>query len=59
MPAVALFPVTPEELKTADGSEATNPDNLICRAVRAVKEALPELGRDLRRGARPLHDPRP
>jgi porphobilinogen synthase len=44
VPAVALFPVTPGELKSADGSEATNPDNLICRAVRAVKNALPELG---------------
>jgi porphobilinogen synthase len=44
VPAVALFPVTPDELKTADGREATNPDNLICRAVRAIKQALPELG---------------
>jgi porphobilinogen synthase len=44
VPAVALFPVTPGELKSADGSEATNPDNLICRAVRAVKDALPDLG---------------
>jgi porphobilinogen synthase len=44
VPAVALFPVTPPELKSADGKEATNPDNLICRAVRAVKSALPELG---------------
>ncbi len=44
VPAVALFPVTPTELKSADGREATNPDNLICRAVRAVKDALPELG---------------
>jgi porphobilinogen synthase len=44
VPAVALFPVTPTELKSADGREATNPDNLSCRAVRAVKAALPELG---------------
>jgi porphobilinogen synthase len=44
VPAVALFPVTPGELKSADGREATNPDNLICRAVRAVKDALPDLG---------------
>ncbi|HEX5080168.1 MAG TPA: porphobilinogen synthase [Geminicoccaceae bacterium] len=44
VPAVALFPVTPVELKSADGREAINPDNLICRAVRAVKDALPELG---------------
>jgi len=44
IPAVALFPVTPPERKSADGGEATNPDNLLCRAVRAVKDALPELG---------------
>jgi porphobilinogen synthase len=44
IPAVALFPVTPEELKSADGAEAANPDTLVCRAVRAVKAALPELG---------------
>jgi porphobilinogen synthase len=44
IPAIALFPVTAEELKTADGAEATNPGNLICRAVRAVKAAVPELG---------------
>jgi porphobilinogen synthase len=44
IPAVALFPVTPEPLKSADGAEASNPDNLICRAVRAVKEALPDIG---------------
>ena len=44
IPAVALFPVTPPELKTADGVEATNPGNLMCRAVRAVKATVPELG---------------
>jgi porphobilinogen synthase len=44
VPAVALFPVTPPELKTADGAEATNPGNLICRAVEAVKASVPELG---------------
>jgi porphobilinogen synthase len=44
IPAVALFPVTSPELKTADGAEATNPGNLMCRAVQAVKTALPELG---------------
>jgi porphobilinogen synthase len=44
IPAVALFPVTPEARKSADGGEATRPDNLICRAVRAVKASLPELG---------------
>ncbi len=34
--AIALFPVTPPELKTQDGQEATNPDNLMCTAVREL-----------------------
>jgi porphobilinogen synthase len=41
--AVAIFPVTPPERKDAEGSEALNPDNLLCRAVRVVKGALPNL----------------
>jgi porphobilinogen synthase len=44
IPAIALFPNTPAERKTEDGDEATNPDNLVCRAVRAVKKAVPDLG---------------
>jgi porphobilinogen synthase len=44
IPAVALFPVTPTERKTNDGIEATNPDNLVCRTVRAVKEQIPDIG---------------
>ncbi len=44
IPAIALFPQTAPALKTADGGEASNPDNLICRAVRAVKRAVPEIG---------------
>lgn len=44
IPAVALFPKTPETLKTAEGHEALNKDNLVCQAVRAVKSACPELG---------------
>jgi len=44
IPAVALFPKTPEGLKDADGSEALRADNLVCQAVRAVKSACPELG---------------
>jgi porphobilinogen synthase len=44
IPAVALFPVTSPELKTADGAEATDPGNLMCRAVQAVKASVPELG---------------
>lgn len=44
IPVMALFPHTDPELKTADGAEATNPDNLICRATRAIKKAVPEMG---------------
>lgn len=40
---VALFPVTPSALKSADAREALNPDCLVLRAVRAVKAAVPEL----------------
>jgi porphobilinogen synthase len=39
IPAVALFPVTDPGKKTPEAEEATNPDNLVCRAVRAVKAA--------------------
>ena len=42
--AVALFPITPSEKKTDDGKEAANPDNLICQAIKAVKDAVPEVG---------------
>jgi porphobilinogen synthase len=41
---VALFPNTPRELRTEDGREALNPDNLMCRAIRAIKDAVPEIG---------------
>ena len=44
IPCVALFPNTPLELRTDDAREALNADNLICRAVKAVKEAVPEVG---------------
>jgi len=44
IPAVALFPVTPPAKKTEDAREACNPDGLAQRAVRALKQALPELG---------------
>jgi len=44
IPAVALFPVTPPELKTEDGREATNPDNLMCRTIRTLKSQFPDLG---------------
>ena len=42
---VALFPNTPHKLRTDDGREALNTDNLMCRATRAIKDALgDELG---------------
>ncbi len=44
VPAVALFPVTPAELKSEDAREAFNPEGLAQRAVRALKQQLPELG---------------
>jgi porphobilinogen synthase len=44
IPAVAVFPVTPPELKTQDGDEATNPDNLVCRTVRSIKDAHDGIG---------------
>ena len=44
IPAMALFPVTPPEAKSEDAAEAYNPDGLAQRAVRAIKDALPELG---------------
>jgi porphobilinogen synthase len=44
IPCLALFPNTPRELRTEDGREALNPDNLMCRAIRAVKDAVPEVG---------------
>ena len=43
IPAIALFPRTPDELKDVHGTEALNPDNLICRAVRAVKAECPDI----------------
>jgi porphobilinogen synthase len=44
IPVIALFPYTDPALKTADGREATNANNLICRTVRAIKNAVPEIG---------------
>jgi len=44
VPAVALFPVTPPSAKSEDAREAYNPDGLAQRAVRALKDALPDLG---------------
>jgi porphobilinogen synthase len=44
IPAIALFPVIDAQLKTADGAAALDPDSLPCRAVRAIKAAVPDLG---------------
>ena len=44
VPVMALFPVIDGSLKTPDGREATNPDGLVPRAVRALKQRFPELG---------------
>jgi len=44
IPAVAFFPFTEVELRDPTGSEALNANNLVCRAVRAVKQAVPEIG---------------
>ncbi|MEQ1509833.1 MAG: porphobilinogen synthase [Sphingopyxis sp.] len=40
IPAIAIFPNTPPALRSANGEEALNPDNLACTAIRAVKDAL-------------------
>ncbi|QIL02098.1 porphobilinogen synthase [Sphingomonas sinipercae] len=44
IPCVALFPNTPARLRTDDAAEALNPDNLICRGIRAIKDAVPQIG---------------
>ncbi|HLW27227.1 MAG TPA: porphobilinogen synthase [Kiloniellales bacterium] len=44
IPAVALFPHVDDALKTPDAREAYNPENLICRAVRTISEAVPDIG---------------
>jgi porphobilinogen synthase len=44
IPAIALFPATPAEKKDAEGTEATNPENLMCSAARLLKREFPQLG---------------
>ncbi|HET6320381.1 MAG TPA: porphobilinogen synthase, partial [Chloroflexota bacterium] len=44
VPVMALFPVIDPSLKTPDGREATRPEGLVPRAVRALKQRFPELG---------------
>jgi len=44
IPVIALFPYTDKSRKTEDGAEAANPNNLVCRAVRAIKKEVPGIG---------------
>jgi porphobilinogen synthase len=44
IPCLALFPYTDPSLRDETGSEALNPDNLVCRAIRAIKKEVPEIG---------------
>jgi porphobilinogen synthase len=44
IPAIALFPATPSEKKDAEGTEALNPENLMCEAARLLKRAFPDIG---------------
>lgn len=44
IPAIALFPNTPAERRTADGAEALNPDNLVCRALKAIRDSGANVG---------------
>lgn len=44
IPAMAIFPVTPVQVKSDDAAEAYNPDGLAQRTVRAIKQAVPEMG---------------
>ncbi|MEQ9447894.1 MAG: porphobilinogen synthase [Rhodospirillaceae bacterium] len=44
IPALALFPVIDPTLKDDNGTDAVNPENLVCRAVRAIKDSVPDIG---------------
>jgi porphobilinogen synthase len=44
IPCLALFPYTEPSLRDPEGTEALNPDNLVCRAIRSVKKAVPHIG---------------
>jgi len=44
IPCIALFPYTDPSLRDEEGSEALNPDNLVCRAIRAIKKEVPGIG---------------
>ena len=44
IPCLALFPYTDPKLRDETGSEALNSDNLVCRAIRAIKKEVPDIG---------------
>jgi porphobilinogen synthase len=44
IPCLALFPNTPRDKRSDDGREALNPDNLMCRAIKTIKDAVPDIG---------------
>src|SRR5881227_877423 len=44
IPCIALFPYTDPKLRDEAGSEALNPDNLVCQAIRAIKQEVPDIG---------------
>jgi porphobilinogen synthase len=44
IPAIALFPYTPPERRSPGGDEALNPDNLVCRALKAIRDSGAEVG---------------
>src|SRR5437764_6478320 len=44
IPCLALFPYTDPKLRDEDGTEALNPDNLVCRAIQAIKKEVPNVG---------------
>src|SRR5947207_13836807 len=44
IPCIALFPYTDPKLRDEAGSEALNPDNLVCQAIRAIKKEVPDIG---------------
>ncbi|HMI39835.1 MAG TPA: porphobilinogen synthase [Sphingomicrobium sp.] len=44
IPCIALFPNTPANLRSEEAREALNRENLMCRAIRAIKDAVPDIG---------------
>ncbi len=44
IPMVALFPYTPDNKKDEQGSEALNPNNLVCKSLRLIKKKFPDIG---------------